>query len=303
MAKKRGRKPGFKMDEETKQKLRLAHIDPKVTDRREKIFDYLVDNEHDLKKRIRRGIVQEIASALNMGTAMVKDDIKIIRRQCGITRNPKGSSEVITPTCTGVHDSLIKHNLFRASLLETPVCDKIVNILYGNVLPSGGVGLLIGTATPLCVLKKDMYSKIIDDNLEVARALLKTTSRPLRIVVGNAKSRVKANEKAYLWKSFMNCRTIIKTDKVDKVSFEYHIKNLVKKYHLVKVILLTSGVWKHRQPSQKTHGDLDLRFEVAAIKLTRRYSNLHILAMCKNNSYGFDLRYLHRNRNEVIYRR
>lgn len=310
VSKKRGRKPGFKMTEGHKQKLREIKMSPEVTERREKVFNYLMEHGCDLKKRIRRGIAEEIVSALGMkDTFQVIDDIRQIRRQCGITRNPKGSAKEIKATATGLHDFLIANRLFRASLKETPICDKIVRVLHGRdrcIIPPGGVGLLIGTPTPLCLLTKtkNLNSSIIFDNLDVARALLETTQEALRIIIGNAIDKDKANAKAYLWRSFMYCKTLIKTDKIDINSYEYYIKDLLKRYKLVKVILLTSGVWKQTQQSKKKHAGLDLRFEIPSVQLTTKYSGLHILAMCRRaSSFDFDLRYLHAGRNIVLNKR
>jgi len=307
--KKRGRKSGFKVSKETKRRLRAMRIDPKVTERREKIFNYFMENGYDLKERTPRGLPQTIVDALDMrDTAQVKDDVKIIRRQCGISRNPKGSFTTIGPTSTGVHDYLVKHNMFRASLKETPICDKIINFLNGDKLPCGGVGLLTGTPSPLSLLKKimegdkTMYnSSIIWDNLEVANILQKTTHKSLRITVGNAYDKIKAEAKAYLWRSLVHFGPIVKTGRVDSASFENDIRNLVERYSLVKVVLLTSGVWKHSARSRQKYPGLDLKFETPAIKLTRKYKNLHILAMCKKSrSFDFELRYLHNSQNIVL---
>ena len=306
--KKRGRKPGFKMSEETKRKLSIARTDPKVTARKERIFDYIMNNGHDLNRSLRPGLADDIAEALGMKKSNVIRDVGTIRRECGITDTNRKSDIPGKRVLTDVHRYLIRFKMFRASLLETPICDKIVDVLNKETLfPSGGAALLFGTATPECVLEKNP-TRIITDNLDVGKAMYRTTyeiSRiPMLIVVGNAEDEDKAEQKVYLWRSHMWSNVVVKPDIVDKNSFEYTIKRMVKrhKHTLVKVVLLTSGVWKHRHQSQKKHGKLDLRFEMAAIKLTRKYSNLHILAMCKNNSYGFDLRHLHNNRNEVIYK-
>jgi len=268
----------------------------------EAIIEY---QEINLKDKLPDGYPNYIAEIFNIPKTLVNRYLHYIRREKAIST--KGYKEVYRTSETELREICLKAGLIRNSPdKEAAACATIMK--YIKELPNGGAGIILGTPTAFCASLNRNYPMLIMDNFETAIVLKHYTSIPLTIVIGNAINEKRAQVKAQHWKSnnITNSSTII-VDKVDSYSFYNYISKFAEKHSLVKVILMTSGVWiyckRTRSRYKKKYGiddSLDLNFERPSIELTNKYKNLHIFAMTKETKVGFDIRYLHDGKNEIV---
>lgn len=256
---------------------------------------------YDLKRHLPHGTNDAVGRALGVCPTRIKSTIAYIRKKRGIKK--VGPSNIVNRVPTAIQSCLSDEKLWRASHKEGPACNTIDNFLHVK-LPWGGAALLIGTPTAFCVAMPNLYNnKIITDNLIVAQALQRTTERPIIIVVGDAIDEYKAILKCQHW---MSISTLINPrvmrDRVDVASFMRHVTELVENNSndICKVVLLTSGVMVDSVPILDSNGQkLDRKFGPACHELTKRYKNLHILAMATKWP-DLPVKHFHGGREEVV---
>jgi len=241
------------------------------------VKQYLSSNNYDLTKRLPSGSIDEIVRSTGLTKSQVKNAIHIIKRKNGL-RIIKTSSIKKSPT-----NNLVK--LFKKFGIErqSPNQNRIASdtiLKHLMTIPFGGIGLLIGTATPFAVSNTSNNDLLLTDELDIA-ITLRTTCHftPPVIVIGNLISPEKAKLKGEFWRNNNStCNSKIIVGPVDRDYYTMHITRLVEKHSLVKVVLMTSGVWKFSKPSRKKYGH-DFNFRSPSLALTKIYPNLHILAL------------------------
>lgn len=196
----------------------------------------------------------------------------------------------------------------KAPRAELVACNTMNHALIYR-LPPGGVVLLTGTPAPFSACPTN-YNLTSDDNLSVAHHADSTSEHRGEIIVGNAVDNQKALDKA---REFNGLATIhnafdVFIGRIDRYTLEFHIKRLLKKFDLVKVILMGGGNWVGNTKIMKDY-NLDVNFSAPCRELVQKHSNLHILAMtmgqATNNtetrrSYTFAIKYLHDGKEETL---
>lgn len=265
------------------------------------VKDFLIKNNYNLNRRLPHKIRPMLAEMFWTSTDEIKYAIYTIRKELG----EKVQKQVEIFPETKINDFqtyCVNNNILRdAANKERNACSKIVNALI-NVLPQGGIGMLIGTPTAFCATIKGNNNLLLTDNFEVALALKWTTDTPIKIIVGNAVDEKKAQLKAQHWKlnNSTNDSTVV-LDKVDRNSYIGYITDLMAYEKLTKVVLLNSGVWKCCKTTKRKYNGLDFNFKSPSIHLTALYPNLHILAITRETKgFDFSVRYLNNGKNELI---
>jgi len=267
----------------------------------ELVEHYVYDRCMNLEYRLNSRLKSEMMVDLGLTKNRLVYIINLIRKKRGITSLKK---VIRSQKCNVIQKHLIKKGFIRKSQRETAACDLIIellNNLYHDIkIVRRGIGLYIGTQTPLCASENPKNDKKIDDNLEVFWALKWSTKSPVTMIVGDAVSSRKAQDKVDAWRSHSSVpsNTRIFAAKVDKDTFVQHTRELLRRVEpdrLVKVVLLTSGSW-----SNSNNKGIDCNYESIAIPLTCEYPNLHIFAMTREkNDFGFDVRWIHRGAEKI----
>lgn len=187
---------------------------------------------------------------------------------------------------------------------ERDACNKLICGL--KKLPDGGIALIIGSPAPLSVARKN-GNLISDDNLEVIHIAKYTTKYPGIIIIGNLVNDTKATQKCHDFKELNSISSSFRVFKgpVTAATLKRIIKKLAKEYPLVKVILMTSGLWKHSNTHKIQRPELakyDLNFYRASLDITNKFNNVHILAMARGSEpgYGFSVEYVHKGKQSTI---
>lgn len=260
------------------------------------LSSYLLEHSHDLSD-LPYGFAPQASKDLDINVTSIRYAIKRLRKERGIIKNPP--KEISIDRTTDIQDCLLSNGLIRSSNKEGIACDIIIQTLLKRI-PWGGSGMLIGTPTAFCASPHQTNKRIITDNYAVALALQWTTIHPLEIVVGNAIDEEKAKLKASHWKSIDMLNPKVTLDIVDRDSFSYYVTKFALKSEVSKVILLTSGPWSCSRSTMKKRG-LESKFDSPSQFLTKKFRNLHILAMCMDrNGMGFHVKYLHNCNEEII---
>ncbi|MDX1806861.1 MAG: hypothetical protein R3267_07535 [Paenisporosarcina sp.] len=258
------------------------------------VQEYVDENKINLNHRLQKGTVYRMHKALAISQSDISYALSIIRKERGQGRSRKIQKTVFSD----LQQVCLENRLFRSSNKETPACDKMIGSLK-SFIPQGGKGLLIGTPTAFCASPNENNSLLITDNLEVATILKFTTDEPITIVVGNSVDPEKAIIKGQHWKS----NTITKdanviVDRVSQWTYANRISEMAYDGSLCKVILLTSGVWTDSETAQWKRRQkgiyLDLDFKTPSINLTKRFKNLHILALVRDDLVNFGVVYVNK---------
>jgi len=190
-----------------------------------------------------------------------------------------------------------------APLWERDACNKLIFGL--EKLPYGGIALIFGSPAPLSVSRKN-YNHICDDNLEVIHIAKFTTDEPGIIMIGDLVNDEKAIKKCQDFKELNSISSFFRVLKgpVTAPVLKRVVTQLAKQYPLVKVIIMTSGVWKHSTTNKLLKPELakyDLNFERASHEITKEFDNVHVLAMSREgNSYGFTIVHVHKGKQSII---
>ena len=187
---------------------------------------------------------------------------------------------------------------------ERDACNKMIYQL--KKLPDGGVVLIFGSPAPLSASKKN-YNMICDDNLEVFHAAKFTSNKGGIIVIGDLVNEEKAAMKCQDLRelnSIANYFRILIGPATAPI-LESMIRKLAKNYSLVKVIIMTSGIWKHSDTNKFLRPNLanyDLNFERASIKITNEFDNVHIIAMARGIEvgHGFSVVHVHKGEQSFV---
>lgn len=259
-----------------------------------------------IKDRFKQGDIIKLSNKLNINEVDIYQIITRLRKQQGIKINSKKSrfKEIEIGSRTPINYLVLADKQYRAGpRLERTACDTFIHALT-NVVPYGGISLIIGTPAIFSACPEGNYISLCMDNLEVAIIAKLTTQVPGLIVIGNCINHKKAMSKATEWKSNnITNKFKVLVGPVVRDTLYYHIKLLAKKYKLVKVILMTSGVWedtistRNKRKKDFPHlPPLDFNFEAACKQAVKDYDNVHILAMAKgyNPPHQMTIKYLHR---------
>jgi len=271
------------------------------------------DNNLDLTNSLAVGVLNELSSLFKKSKHVIKNILRDLRHDIyhplsNIYTTPRiiESSDMNTD----IQDYCLDNELYRgAPTKEAEACDAISKKIIDLMIKYGkGVSLLIGTPSPYSASKNKNYPALCSDNLMIANSM-NLTSKLLTIVVGDAINKKKAELKGYQWRAINTLRkAIVMLDIVDAINYYKHVEILASTHpnEPIKVVLLNSGVWYYNYNTKLKYQTeyncyLDLNFEKPSLKLTEKYDNVHILAMCYNGkSYGFDVRYLHKNKNIIL---
>ena len=262
----------------------------------EETIELMLKMRHpDLTQRTPYGLCIEIAKYLNIEPAWVKEVIYKARKKQRVSIQSKDTTKrnetnLILEACK-------EYGFNRASKKEGPLCFAAAKYLK-DILPEGGHGILFGTPTPLCSSDHPKQNQmIIDDELLIAH-MMKMVTENMTIVIGDAVNNKKAQDKVDLWSRLMTMSgSSIVQGPADRNSYSKYLTRSIEKYHICKVVLLTSGHWTD---AAKNKYGLDLNFKSPSLFLTKVYSNLHILALTRNGVHRFELRYVHNGKENVI---
>lgn len=268
------------------------------------INKFIKEKKTDLTKMVYRGTVTEWSEKTGFTPSQIYHALSNIRSQTGqLTKSENGLREVTLPyRDPGIMEVLINNHHGRGSPRHEKIACDILCYALLNILPKGGIALIIGTPTPISIAKA-YYNMFCIDNYEVAIIVKHTTEYDTELIIGDTVNRAKALFKVQFWKALNSTNNFrVYMGKVDKHTYKKHIERLTVLYPLVKVILMTSGVWKGCKPTTYKY-NLDCNFEEPSIELTSKYKGLHILAMTRGenkNMYNFPIRYLHDGKNIIL---
>lgn len=209
-----------------------------------------------------------------------------------------------------MNELLYSQKQFRKAPRKELTCCLTMSNALMNILPQGGLPLLIGTPAPFSVDPSNYYLRTSDDNLMVANTLHLTSEYRGEIIVGSGIDNEKAIDKALEWDGLASITNnfIIKIGIVDCETYAHHIKRLLricnKHNTFLKAVLMTSG---KTQGFAEKNGTpiLDCNFLGVSRKLIEEHSNLHILLMATgqngefNKTYSFQVLYMH-NGQEIV---
>ena len=258
----------------------------------------------DLRKRLPHKSYGAIQKETGLDYSQIHQTVVRIRKGLGIKVNKadleSGNPLILHKDRNTIINMCRDNNLTRKlANKERESCDLICKALM-NYLPKGGAGMLIGTPTMFCANNTPNNNLLLTDNFEVASILKWTTAVPMNIVIGDAVDWKKASLKAYHWtRNNTTNRCRITTAPVTAETFEGYIESLVWCLPLVKVVLMTSGVWKCCKTTRRKY-DFNFNFRAPAKRLTKKHKNLHILAMTYDGSRHFNVRWLRHGKDTLV---
>ena len=277
----------------------------------EEVLKILQKSDIDFTKRLTKNTLSILELELNVPKVRISKCLSYWKKKNGFLReSPKRTPVVasmpkrrMNPPRVDFQNICLENNLLRKNpSKEVLACRTMTNALIRK-LPIGGIGLMIGTPAPFCAAAIEKNKLFLVDNLEVAIALRATTDEPPSMIIGNIIDPVKAEIKAQHWRSNNSTNDFkISTEPVDRDSYFFHLTMLAQNNDLVKVVLLTSGLWSGSQRTRKKYG-FDTNFRDPSIYLTSRYPNLHVLAMTMgrdNRTYVFQVKYVHDGKTEDL---
>jgi len=253
-----------------------------------------------LTDRISTAIINEIATEINRRPTTVRNAIYTARKKISFTRIP--NEKLKRETKNDLVSMVRTLNIIRKMPNQNRASStKIINALHYK-LPLGGAALLTGTPTPVAVSDNPKNNCLLTDELEIAASLNVTTDPDIKpeIIIGDLVSPDKSHMKGQLWlRNNTTNSWPISVGPVDRNSLTRHIVRLAEKHSLLKVVLVTSGVWDCCSSTQKKYGH-DFNFRSPCEYLVSVYPNLHILTMKLVNGHQFQVLYLNNKGTEIL---
>jgi len=239
----------------------------------------------DLRHNSPEGFNEEMAKKFGKTVPVIIDTVSKLRKEQGIpspygrSASKKKLAELRAIIENKLYQTLVELKLFRGSPgKEIKICNEIREILENLSVLGPTICAYLGTPTPLCVSpdNKTYKGKILDDNLELAKAMYRLFDK-LYIGIGNLVNPVKAETKKCHFKMFLPGDVRIWTLKLHEEGFRKEVERLIKLNPRkdVVVVFMGSGVWK----GTTSEYSFSTNFERAAKYLVKTYSNLRIIAM------------------------
>lgn len=271
----------------------------------ERVSNYLEDRHFNLGDYMSHGDKEMIANETGIPLQSVKGAISYLRQKTGKVAAPlpvvRGKK-----VYTGVYDYCVDKGFFRKNPQGEDGAMRTIQEAIKNWLPDGGGCIVTGTPSPYSISQQGDSGIIWVNNLDIFSCLNIFTDEecPHVIVIGNAMNPEKAHEKALNFKKLSTTRDykIIETV-VDREGFRSNVGLLCERNKdiTIKCILMSGGSWEGSKTTSRKNGGLDLNFKEPSHYLSRRYPNLHILAMT-NGPTGktFDVHYIHKGEDIIV---
>jgi hypothetical protein len=282
-------------------------------ERNERIQKYLVEkgfeNFATSGKRIRYGMIPEIAKETGYKISDVKSTLD--RMKCKVTgpspaRNlPNCPPSYIVLDDGGYADiqSSISFKYGKKREMPKPEnigCETLSHAIL-DVFPRHGGSAYMGTPTALCASNHPKTKVILNDNLKVYDTLQLTSDNHPFIFIGNIVDNGKAKSKGHEFKSFITSyRSQVMVQPIDAQAFYDIGRQMALHYNPAKLVFQSGGIWSFSKPTQKKFEGWNLNFQDAAERLSKKYHNLHILAMIKEEEFAFDIIYLHKGETKKL---
>jgi len=268
------------------------------------IEEYLI-SVGAIPEKIPYGTAPKAAKTLNLPLKTIQVGINKFRRQKKIVVRSKETCE--TPDIETINPlSVVCKDLgiVRSNPCAEKIGSQLIIKCMKEKIPTGGAAMIFGTATPFCSsLDAANNHMLLSDNEQVAHILEFTTDlRPI-VVIGNGVNEEKAYIKYMLWKTNNSTSHYdIKLDIVNRESLMLHAIRMADVNPFCKLIIMTSGTWEGSNTSYRKWG-MDTNFRAPCEFLTKRYPNMHIVAMVtggKEGNYWYRVNYLHNGVIETI---